>query len=442
MPRPTNPIPSYRLHRPTGQAITTVRSADGSRKDIYLGRYNSPESKQEYTRIISELKANGSAPTTFSRSADLTVNELILQFTRHAERYYRNDDGTPSRELKEYRHSLIELRELYGHTIVREFGPLAIKAIREVMMSGKRSRKVRLKNPKTGRHTYALRSMAIGGLSRGVINQRISRIKRMFRWGVENELVPPHVYQGLCAVSGLRRGRCDAREMAPIPPADLTDVEATIVVLPASAAAMVRVHLLTGCRPGEICSMTPAEIDRTGPIWFYHPSRHKSAWRGKTRSIAIGPQAQAILSPLLARRSVNEPVFSPAEVRQERFAALRTRRKTKVQPSQLDRSKPRQQRQRHIPRAFTVDSYAAMIRLAVKRANANRVKIWADCGPNLPEVRRWHPNQLRHAHATEVRRRFGLEAAQVALGHSRADVTQVYAERDLTLAARVAAEVG
>jgi integrase len=54
----------------------------------------------------------------------------------------------------------------------------------------------------------------------------------------------------------------------------------------------------------------------------------------------------------------------------------------------------------------------------------------------------WHPNQLRHSHATEVRRRYGLEAAQVVLGHSRADVTQVYAERDLTLAERVAKEVG
>jgi hypothetical protein len=35
-----------------------------------------------------------------------------------------------------------------------------------------------------------------------------------------------------------------------------------------------------------------------------------------------------------------------------------------------------------------------------------------------------------------------LEAAQATLGHSRADVTQVYAERDLALAAKVAGEIG
>ncbi len=45
----------------------------------------------------------------------------------------------------------------------------------------------------------------------------------------------------------------------------------------------------------------------------------------------------------------------------------------------------------------------------------------------------WHANQLRHSKATEVRRQFGLEAAQVSLGHAKADVTQVYAERDARL---------
>jgi hypothetical protein len=49
---------------------------------------------------------------------------------------------------------------------------------------------------------------------------------------------------------------------------------------------------------------------------------------------------------------------------------------------------------------------------------------------------------VRHSHATEVRRRFGLEGAQVVLGHARADITQVYAERDLSLAERIAAEIG
>lgn len=52
------------------------------------------------------------------------------------------------------------------------------------------------------------------------------------------------------------------------------------------------------------------------------------------------------------------------------------------------------------------------------------------------------PALLRQAAATEIRRRVGLEAAHIILGHANADVTQVYAERDLAAASRIAAEVG
>jgi hypothetical protein len=42
----------------------------------------------------------------------------------------------------------------------------------------------------------------------------------------------------------------------------------------------------------------------------------------------------------------------------------------------------------------------------------------------------------------DIRARYGLEAAQVILGHSRTDVTQVYAERDLAKAVEVMREIG
>lgn len=58
------------------------------------------------------------------------------------------------------------------------------------------------------------------------------------------------------------------------------------------------------------------------------------------------------------------------------------------------------------------------------------------------KARRWHPNQLRHSFATRVRKEHGPEAAQVMSGHSRAGVTQVYAERNEQLAAAVAAKIG
>ncbi len=57
-------------------------------------------------------------------------------------------------------------------------------------------------------------------------------------------------------------------------------------------------------------------------------------------------------------------------------------------------------------------------------------------------VPHWYPNQLRHTAATRIRRESGLEAAQVVLGHSKADVTQVYAERNHELARHVMAQQG
>ena len=54
----------------------------------------------------------------------------------------------------------------------------------------------------------------------------------------------------------------------------------------------------------------------------------------------------------------------------------------------------------------------------------------------------WHPHQLRHTAATEIRREFGIEAAQVVLGHASLNVTEVYAERNRKLAEKVMQQLG
>jgi integrase len=54
----------------------------------------------------------------------------------------------------------------------------------------------------------------------------------------------------------------------------------------------------------------------------------------------------------------------------------------------------------------------------------------------------FRPNRIRHLYATQVRQEYGLEVAQVLLGHAQADVTQVYAERDLAKAIAVARKIG
>jgi len=54
----------------------------------------------------------------------------------------------------------------------------------------------------------------------------------------------------------------------------------------------------------------------------------------------------------------------------------------------------------------------------------------------------WSPNQLRHSRATIIREKYGIEAAQVVLGHAEVETTQIYAERDFAAAARIMSEIG
>jgi integrase len=215
---------------------------------------------------------------------------------------------------------------------------------------------------------------------------------------------------------------------------------------------MTQLQRLTGVRPGEVCMMRACDLDTSGDVWLYRPGsnlgpvgQHKTAHHGKHRIVALGPKAQEIVRQFLPMNTTDF-LFSPAKALEEMRADMRGKRKTKVPPSQQNR---RQKRPLWTPgKRYKTSSYAYCIRRACVRADrdARSKAIENGMDPEVAEDRvfvpHWHPHQLRHTHATEVRRRFGLEAAQVSLGHSQANVTQIYAERDLSLAVRVATQIG
>lgn len=57
-------------------------------------------------------------------------------------------------------------------------------------------------------------------------------------------------------------------------------------------------------------------------------------------------------------------------------------------------------------------------------------------------VARWHPHQLRHSAATEIRKRFGIEASRVILGHEDLRATQIYAEEDRNRGVEIMRQIG
>ena len=217
-------------------------------------------------------------------------------------------------------------------------------------------------------------------------------------------------------------------------------VDATLPYLPPVVADMVRFERLTGCRPGEVFTIRPCDVDRSGEVWQYRPESHKTEHHGRQRIIFIGPRAQAVLLPYLLR-DAQAHCFQPIESERSRHEAMRSRRRTRVQPSQRNRRKARPARPPKT--AYDRNSYARAVKRAVERANADRREAAAQAGDDNPVLLpHWHPNQLRHSAATKVRRMFNLEAAQVVLGHAKADVTQVYAERDSALAVEVMKRIG
>jgi integrase len=176
-------------------------------------------------------------------------------------------------------------------------------------------------------------------------------------------------------------------------------------------------------RPGEVVILRASDIDTSGDVWLYRPHHHKLAYQNRPRVVALGPKARDIVKAFRVPE-LDAYLFSPGRAREERYAAMRAARKSKVQPSQIDRAKRRPSKRPGV--RYSARSYHRAVADACRKAG----------------VAAWHPNQLRHLHATEVRKTFGLEAAQVVLGHAKADVTQVYAERDLSLAVKVASMVG
>jgi integrase len=418
-------LPTYRLHKQSGQAIVTLPDGTGGRRDVLLGRYGTPHSRQEYLRVLGEWEAAGRrlpSPQASAATHDITVNELLLAYWRHVESYYLKD-GKPTSEQDVIRQALRFVKDTYGHTAAKDFSPLALKAVRQKMIEHPIVRKVRVKDPGTGEVRTEDRLLRMG-LARKVINKHVGRIRRMFAWAVEEELLPAGVHAALLRVKGLRKDKGQAREKARVKPVADAWVQAAWPHLPVVVRAMVEVQRLTGARPQDVVGMRPVDIDMRGPVWEYRPSRHKTEHLDRERIVFIGPRAQQVLKPWLPL-AVDAWIFSPAQSVAIHNARRRQERRSPLTPSQASRR--RKATPKRAPRdRYDVASYRRAIRRACLKAG-------------IPV---WHPSQLRHTRGTEVRKRYGLEAAQAVLGHAELGVTQVYAEKDLETARRVVAEIG
>lgn len=389
-------VPSgvIKFHKATGQACIYI-----NRKTKYLGKWpNHPESPPQaileaYAKAVAEavLQPTDPAQAPSPKNAfPLLLSELAAKWIDWARTRYANP-GTPINLWN----NIKPLVNLYGQEPAASIGPKRIAEAQQVMAKA-------------------------NGWTRQGILKATAKIRQMFAWGVAQELIDPMHLVKIKAMQPLRHGAIAARESRGIDAVPKDVVEATLPFLSPTVATMVRLQLLTGCRPNEVARMTVADIDRANPRrWVFKPSSHKMTHLGRVRQVPLLPEAIALVEPYL--RADGKPLFSPAAEVERWREEKRARRKTKVQPSQVDRSKDNPAR---VPGdMYDTRAYCRAITRACRKA----------------KVQPWSPNRLRKLAGQMVADALGMDAARSLLGHADAAITREhYAKSELASATRAA----
>lgn len=391
--------PRYRHH-----AASNLGFVEWQKKRHYFtGPHDSAESLSQYRQFLKQYVHPLAGETDTSghvapRPAVVSkVSDLLLPYLEEVHERY----GTARNGETACQEGLIRLLdEKFGTFALREFNAPQAEKLREAMIAK--------------------------DWSRQYINRQMQRLGRIWRWGAKLGYVEVAVYERIRMIEplrkpsgSLRKPKLVARESPPVHGVRPDVVEKTLPELNPQVAAMVQLQWLTGCRPQDACNFRWCDVDRSKDVWLYTPHTHKREWAGETRTIVIGPKAQAVLQGF-ASRPADQWTFSP----QDAVAWLRDKN---FQGAKFKNRKPKAvEPQRVAGDHYTTAVYRAAIQRAAVRAGAEK----------------WSPNQLRHRRGTDIRKQYGLEAAQVVLGHVQADTTQIYAERDLELAIKIARELG
>jgi hypothetical protein len=148
---------------------------------VYLGVHGSKESRVRYAEIVAEVVSGQTVETPTAKKkqpvqADsrLTVNELVAGYLSWADGHFVKN-GKPTSEIHCLKSAVKPLVELFGFTACDAFGPVALKAVREQMVQS--------------------------GWCRKTCNKNTGRVRSIFRWGVENEMVDVSTLQKLQAVA-------------------------------------------------------------------------------------------------------------------------------------------------------------------------------------------------------------------------------------------------
>lgn len=384
---PTKKPPKYcGPHKHSGKGYVW----HNGRQIYFKGKHGTSESLRGYRDYLLSLEGKVLEPVP----DDTTLSVMANAWLDHHEEIisYKN--------LSHYKSCLRVLCDMgLASTLTKDFGPKKLKEFRSELV----------------RRGYA----------RSTVNQHVGRIKKMFRWGVSEEMVPPHVSQALYAVAGLRSGESCAPDPKRRRPATWERVQEITPFLSGVVVDMARLHWLTGMRSDNLCMLSMDQIDTSGDVWFYTPERHKTQWKGKGLRIPIGPEGQEIIS----RQAAGRKVFSPA-------ASIAWHIENNPQYLKWSSRTPGDK--------YTPNTYRQAILRAQARAAGIPVKRKL---PTRGDFERagwdfWTPYDLRNAAVTRLRQKYSIEQVRAYMGHSTVQATEIYSEHDARTAAEIAKSEG
>ena len=376
--------------------------------DSPAGGVNSENGTFNNTRCKPEISEVGKMPApvpmpmqTAHSNGSSTVGDLAGVFMDYVQKEYSND------QYVHFRESLVWLVAAYEDLPVNDFSPKKLKIVREQMIQS-------------------------GKLCRNIVNDYKNRIVRMFRWAIEEEiLTDANVVLALQQVANLKKGAKGTYDHPKRRAVTDDVVRRTLPGLSPTVAAMVQIQGMTGMRPGELCAMKVGDIDTTpeNGLWYYIPDRHKTEEYIGEKSLPLGKPEQDLIAPYLVGKKPDNAVFSPRTAMLEHGERLRAERKSPLTPSQIARGR---KVNADVGEFYNKDSYRRAVLHGIAMVNREL--------PEGEKIPHWTPYLLRHAAATHIEKKNGLDEAQAQLGHTTADMTKRYSHAQLAKREKLAQE--
>ena len=417
--------PLYRHKRPVGKDGNNRDTAfcyitqDGVRTPFECGRWGSADADARYRQLCAEFYTGSVSVNVADESESITIAVLCAKFLKH-----KIDKNVDDRDGCKYKIVIKLMLKVYPELPTAKFNATAFRHVRQQFIEYGKSPKQWVVNKSEEGGYYR----TLPPWSRSYVNTLAKQVREIFHWGVSWDLAPPEVIQKIDSVPGLRRDDVPdyIDETDPVTAVPDEVVIATLPYMPPMIADMVKIQRAACMRPSELCNLKVQDVINAGIIGTVTTEKHKTARFGVLRHIAFSAHEIEILKRRSVGKKPDEFIFSPKESEKERLEILRASRKTKVQPSQVNRAKDNFNRFNDY---YKVTSYYRAIVRAQEKARKAGVSI-----PN------WFPYQMRHAAVTETSLRHGREIASLQAGHLNIKTTEIYDHKTAEVAAQLADE--